>query len=256
MTFTVARSAEDASDFSEQLAALWRGFGEIAKGPNWTPQQDEGYIRRIEDSITGYVIERLNSRLTPSAETLELELNKATTQAFDGLSFEAVREQNPGWQGFAHVLQTSYMRPSLYIVAVTVGPGNTPSNLIRAFSSRNGRYESVASAGEDFKNRRLQLFMMKPFEPDEIRFLISGLCIGSPEGLTNLVLYSFDGQRLRVVWQRDSVPNAEISLVGRNITISSYEPIPNKRPWVSTLETYAQVPTGLKLLKVEHGTVQ
>ena len=242
--------------FSDQLGELWRGFGEIAKAPGWTPQQDTDYVRRIAASITGYVVERLNDHPPPQAETLELELNRVTTQVFDGLPFDAMKRQNPGWQGFAHALQTFGPSTDLYAVAVTIGPGNTPWNLIEAFGSRGGKYESVASIGDDFKNRRLRIFNLRPFEPQELRFLVSGLYIGSPEGLSKVAVYSFDGQRLRMLWQDASVPNAQISFSGTNLTISSYDSVAGKRPWISTLRTYAQVDAGLRLVGVEHRTVQ
>lgn len=253
---TGSQRHEGESAFTSHLTDLWRGFGEIAKSPGWTPQQDQAYISRIEESITGYVIERLNSRPAPSADLLEGELDRATTKAFDGLSFEVMKQQNPDWQGFAQVLQSSGPGPLLYVVAVTIGPGNTPWNLLKAFSSRRGVYESVASVGGDFKNRRLRLLELKPFEPEELRFLVSGLYVGSPEALTRIVLYSFNGERLKIIWQKDSVPNAQISLNGANLAVTSYDSVAGKRPWVSTVESYTQVITGLKLTKVQHGTVQ
>lgn len=251
------QGAEGVVELTERLAAVWQEYTAFLKLPTWTSSQEEAYIARMDLAITDYTVGRLNRSPRPSAASLELELNEATTRAFTGMSFQAIRLNNPDFTGPVVVLQESGSpASSIYVVAVSLGAGNAPWNVVRILAKQGGSYESVARTGDDFKNRRLQLFMMRPFEPDEARFLISGLYIGSPEGLTKIVLYSFDRQRLKVIWQRDSVPNAQISFAGRNVMIRSYLPTVNKRPWVSTLETYAQVPTGLKLLRVEHGTVQ
>jgi hypothetical protein len=103
---------EDLLEFTTRLTDFWQGFGEIAKSPNWTPAQDESYISRVDQSISDYVVTRLNSSPTPSATTLELELNRATASAFDGLSFEAMKQGNPAWHGFAFVLQNSPAPPA------------------------------------------------------------------------------------------------------------------------------------------------
>jgi hypothetical protein len=256
-TLSARSSAGGAPGFTERLAALWREYTDSLKRTTWTPSEEESYIDRLDQAIAEYTVQRLNSSVMPSAASIELDLNEATTRAFTGLSFEAIRLNNPAYIGPVEVLQqTSSQGGTYYIVAVSLGAGNTPWNVLRVFCKHGPSYESIVRTEDNLKNRRLRLFPMAAFEPNETRFLVSGFYIGSPETLTNMVLYSFDGQSLKVIWQHDSVPNAEISFAGSNITISSYEPSPTKHPWVSTLETYSQVRTGLKLLRVDHGIVR
>ena len=154
--------------------------------------QDESYISRVDQSISDYVVTRLNSSPTPSATTLELELNRATASAFDGLSFEAMKQGNPAWHGFAFVLQNSPAPPGEYVVIVTIGPGNTPWNVIRGFARRGGSYVSVARAGDDLKNRRLAVDRMESFGPEEVRFLVSGWLAQTP-GLWGSAISRRDG---------------------------------------------------------------
>jgi hypothetical protein len=70
--------------------------------------------------------------------------------------------------------------PGEYVVIVTIGPGNTPWNVIRGFARRGGSYVSVARAGDDLKNRRLAVDRMESFGPEEVRFLVSGWLAQTP----------------------------------------------------------------------------
>lgn len=211
----------------------------------------EAQLRRIDESIAKYVLGRLPQR--PSSSALQDELSEALAESVNGVSLDTARRT--GSPDYAFVLQDPGVPPSLYAAGYAIGYGNTYSYVVRAFARHNGSYRSVAKGSADLDSAIARARRLKSFGRHELRFLVWGLHIGSPQGLTTIVLYRFDGRSLQVLWQEDSVPAAELSFRDDDVVIHSFLRVAGKSPWPSTRRYFRQVPQGLKLLKVEHGMV-
>ncbi len=130
---------------TEHLRTLFDELRALPKMEGWTPADSEPLIGEIDNTVTAYVVNRLNSSPTPSAETLRRQLNEALVRAIRGLPSEVLRTYTgPGV--FAFACQGPRGRPSLYVIGFTIAYGHTTTNVIRAFVKEEIRYQAVAES--------------------------------------------------------------------------------------------------------------
>ena len=216
----------------------------------------------VDSAVSEYTARRLSNPERPSAPNLQQEINDALAAAIwesiFGMSagdLGAALGHNPPRFGF--VLQGAGSASDLYVTGFGFGYGNTYSASIHGFTESHGRYAVVGTAGAELDGSLPQGIVLRPFEAHELRFLAWGLHIGSPEGLTSVVLYAFDGQRLRVLWRQSSLPRAEVSIVDGQVVIESeYLVSAGKGAWERQRDVYRQVPQGLRLSKTKRWTTQ
>jgi hypothetical protein len=254
-----AQASSDRTALQGHISEFYKGLLAARRSRQWTPEEDRSRVGKIEDAVTAYLLNRVNGSPRPSCTDLEYEINDAMSQGIAGMSWKELTRGNPSVPS-ARVLQDAGTPPTIYVAAFQSEGSNRPYNAIRAFAEREGSLQLVASAGAEFKDRTLNVIKLRSFGAKELRFLVYGIYIGSPEGLTKLTVYKFDGTKLETLWNQDSVWHAEVSFSDDQIVVYSYnEGVGPKRfgpePWPSTRTYYAQTPEGLQVVKVEHGLV-
>jgi len=219
---------------------------------------------RIDETVTTYVVTRLDERPRPLPLSVEDDLNEALTTAIwesvFGLSPAAVTaaiKSNPP-QHTAFVIQGTGSASNLYAAGFRIGYGNTFSTRVHAFAPEAGMYHAVGLEGGQLDGAISGAVRLRSFGPHELRFLIWCLHVGSPEALTTVALCKFDGKQLRALWLRQNVPAAKLSFPDHQVVIQSNEvarPHNSKgRVWRYRRETYRQVVGGLELVKTDRWT--
>lgn len=249
-------SAAELSAFTQELGTLVEQLKNLPRAPGgWSPENKQPVVEKIDASITGYILQRLNSSRRPPAETLAQELNEALTRSIVGASPEEIKKSNPSFRPFAFALENPD-EPQLYAVGYAIGFGHAYDCVVRAFVRRSGRYVMMARAETDFGNRILEAVRLKSFQPAELRFLVYGSWLGSPQGLLKVVLYRFDGNALQALWEKDRLIRGEVSLQNGQVLLYYWPEQDPRKPPLYHREIYQQTPEGLKLEKVESGPVR
>jgi hypothetical protein len=246
----------ESNDLTSQLKVLFAQWKAIP-GVEWSAKS--GPIRnQVDAALSMYVARRLNDSPRPSALELQQEVNTALVEAVwesvFGLSPAAVGSTHPT---FAWVVQGGGSASDLYVASFAVGYGNVFSVSLHGFASLDGKYAPAGAAGHELDSSTPQVIRLQSFSPHELRILAWGLHIGSPEGLTSLALYSFDGHELRVLWNEDGVPQAKVRLLNNRLMIETERASSLKNEtWEHEQALYEQVPSGLKLLKTKRWTTK
>jgi hypothetical protein len=217
--------------------------------------------RHVDAALTNYMAARLGE-LQPSERSsiiqkeIERALKGAVWESVYGLSGESIDENGKSSRPpFTHVACGAGSEADLCMAVFAIGYGNVFSVSIHGFTKAADTYSSVGASGSELNGSIPQAKILPSVHSGEIRFLAWGLHIGSPEGLSTVVLYRFDGKRLQQLWRKDSVPAAEISFRDNQIVVYSYHRMAGKTRWPSRREYYRQVPKGLELVRVERGWV-
>ena len=253
-------SAADATELTVSLRGLFADWKAI---PSAEMAAKSPRIKsRIDVTLTRYVIAQLEEGPRPSAANVQGDLNKALTTAvwetIFGLSSaaaDAAMKSSPP-RPFAFVLQGSGPASDLYAAAFAIGYGNVFSTRVHAFGPRGGTYRAVNPGGSPLEGAVSDALPLRSFAGHELRLLIWSLHIGSPEGLTTVALYRFDGSALQTLWIEQNVPAAKVTLQEGLVVIESHSHAFTKDRTIFLYERrfYRQIPGGLKQVKTTRWT--
>lgn len=216
--------------------------------------------KEVDQALSSYLAKRLNTAPIPSASELQGELDGALRSAIwdsvFGLSPEAVSTTtNSSLPRFTLVLRGAGPTSNLYVAGFAVGYGNVFSVFLHGFAVFQGRYSPISTAGSELNSSIPEAVRLRPFAVHELRVLAWGLHIGSPEGLTSIVLYSFDGQQLRVLWNLPAVPHGKVSVINDQVVVESEKIVSQKEGlWEHERRDFRQVPEGLKPINIRRWT--
>jgi hypothetical protein len=217
---------------------------------------------RIDAALTTYVVGRLQESPRPPTLSLQDDLNKALKtsiwESVFGVSHAEVEEalRSNASRPLAFVVQGSGPASDLYVAAFAIGYGNVFSTRVRAFGPRGGKYRAVNSGGTPLEGAVSDMVPLRSFAPDELRFVIWSLHIGSPEGLTTVAVDKFDGSALKTLWIEENVPAAKVTLQEGLVVIESRSPVFTKDGTIFNRERtlYRQTSGGLKQEKTTRWT--
>jgi hypothetical protein len=209
---------------------------------------------RIDAELTAYVTSRLGESPRPTGLSIEGDLNKvlatATWQSVFGMSPEQVREalDSNAAMPLAHVLEGSGAASGLFAAAFAIGFGNLYSTRVHAFGRRGEHYRGFDPAVGPLDGAVSGIIALRPFAAKELRFLVWSLHIGSPEALTTVALYRFDGSALQSLWTAQNVPAAKVTLAEGLVVIESHSGSFTKEGTLFRYERrlYEQTTGGLK----------
>jgi hypothetical protein len=212
----------------------------------------------IDAALTTYVVERLRESPRPPALTLQDDLNKALKRSIwesvFGVSHAEVQEalRSNASRPLAFVAEGSDSASDLYVAAFAIGYGNVFSTRVRAFGPQGGKYRAVNPRGTPIEGAVSDMLPLRSFAPDELRFVIWSLHIGSPEGLTTVAVDKFDGSSLKTLWIEEDVPAAKVTVREGLVVIESHSRAFTKEgtnfPYQRRF--YQQVSGGLKQVKI------
>ena len=250
---------EGRSALSSQLGAL---FSEWKAIPSAEMSVRLPLVKgRVDATLTKYVVGRLEESPRPAARNIEDDINKAlataTWERIFGVSpaeVAAALEANAS-RPLAYVLEGSGQASELYAAAFAIGFGNAFSTRVHGFAPNGGGYGAVDAAGA-LDGAVSGMVALESFAPHQLRLLIWSLHIGSPEGLTTVAVYGFDGAKLQTIWVREDVPAARVTLQDGLVVIESHSHEFAKEGTIFPYERtyYRQVSTGLKRVKVTKWT--
>lgn len=244
-------SSEGPSALTVQLEGLFREWKAI---PSTQMGEKVPAIKSgIDVILTNYLIRRLDERLRPLRiqDDLNKALTTATWESVFGLSPAAVTiamKSNPP-ASLVFVMEGTGPASGLHVGAFAIGYGNTFFTCVHAFAPDAGEYHVVNSRCSQLDGRISGAVRARAFVPHELRVIVWCLHIGSPEALTSIALYRFDGNTLQTIWKRDNVPGARVTVAGSQVTIESNH-ITSVRRGIRAYQrnVFRQVPTGLKLI--------
>jgi hypothetical protein len=248
-------SGQNTAQLTGRLRAL---FGRLKSLPSTKWAGTAPAIKgQIDATLTAYVAALLARRPEPSPQRIQRDLDRgiatATWEAVFGLSPKAADADfgsNP--RRLAFVVRGSGSASDFYAAGFSVGYGNVFSTRVHAFAPQAGKYRSVGPVSK-LDGAVSGALRLRSFAPHELRVMVWCLHIGSPEALTSVALYKFDGKALQTVWLRQDVPGAKVALRGRLVVIESHWPVLHRSGATFHYEQkfYRQVPAGLKLVKTE-----
>lgn len=213
---------------------------------------------RIDTTLTSYVTKRLSERPRSLPRGLQRDLNRAITAAVwesvYGLSPDAVMaaQSSKPPRRWAFVVKGSGSTSNLYVAAFAIGYGNVFTTRIHGFApNTKGTYLAVGPVGE-LDGMVSGIVRLNPFRGG-LRFILWSLHIGSPEALTTVAFYGFNGKNLEALWSRQNVPNAKVGLQRGFVVIESHTHLLTKKGTIFRYRRifYHQVPGGLKAVKTD-----
>lgn len=251
VSFGVLREpAGSTAELASHLEALYKQWKAL---PTAGMASEVPAIKRgIDAAITAYVAARLSATARPFAQGLQYELAEALAVPLTGRSLQDITRTYPSFSMYVSVVEGVGYASPLYVVAFPIGYGNVFSTRVHAFAPQAGKYRSVGPVSK-LDGAVSGALRLRSFAPHELRVMVWCLHIGSPEALTSVALYKFDGKALQTVWLRQDVPGAKVALRGRLVVIESHWPVLHRSGATFHYEQkfYRQVPAGLKLVKTE-----
>jgi hypothetical protein len=217
---------------------------------------------RIDAALTTYVAGRLEETPRPAALDVQDDLNKAmataTWESVFGLSQAEVAAalNSNASRPLAYVVEGSGPVSDLYASAFAIGYGNVFSTRVHAFRSTGGKCRAVNPGDSPLDGAVSGAVRLTSFAAPELRLLVWSQHIGSPEGLTTIALYRFDGNALQTLWKNENVPAAKVTLQEGLVVIESHSHAFTKDGTVFSYDRrfYQQVAGGLEQVKITQWT--
>jgi hypothetical protein len=209
---------------------------------------------RVDAALTAYVTGRLEESPRPAAPDIQDNLNRAiataTWESVFGLSradVAAALRSNPP-QPLAFVVEGSGPASDLYAVAFAIGFGNQFSTRVHGVGPKGEEYRAVNPTGTPVEGAVSDMVSLKPFASHELRFLLRCLHVGSPEALTTVAVYKFDGTAVQRLWMEQNLPAAKVTVEDGLVVIESHSHAFTKGGTVFNYErtSYHQTATGLQ----------
>lgn len=250
-----AAAVGDTEVLTSRLEALFREWKALPG--NQVSARSPAIKDEIDEILVAYMIATLDKQPQPPAERIEQDLSGAqaiaTWEAVFGISPPAARaalKTNP--QHLSRIVRGDGSASGLYVAAFDIGYGNVFTTRVHGFSPAAGKYHEVKPTGE-LDGAVSGAMPLRAFDPHELRLVLWSLHIGSPEGLTTIVVYKLDKKQLRPLWLRPNIPAAEVALRQGLLIIESHSHrfVKNAPIFQYRREFYQQVPAGLKRVKVE-----
>ena len=180
---------------------------------SYTPDKLDKLTTRIRDLLTEFILSQLNQTPMVSKRALARQL-----RAVLGEYVVAQEETNTPYVsrqtlGASPIFVTAYL-----LYRGGAGAPNTKA-VVQAFVRRGAEYSAVGEVGNEFDGHGLFLTQVTAQREGEIWYLAHGVRFGASHRNLTVVLYSFDGLKLRPVWQKHDLPRGELNISDRGVEL-------------------------------------
>jgi len=180
---------------------------------SYTPDRVNALTARICNLLTEFILSQLNQTPSVSGGVLARRL-----RAVLGEYVVTEEETNTPYAsqqtlGASPVLVTAYL-----LYRGGAGAPNTKA-VVQVFVRRGAEYSVVGQVGDEFDGHGLFLNQVRAWPDAELWYLAQGVRFGASHRNLTVVLYSFDGQKLRPIWQKYDLPGGEVNITDRGIEL-------------------------------------
>lgn len=180
---------------------------------SYTPEKVNALTAKTQSLLTQYILSELDQSTGVPATLLAQRL-----RLIQGEYVVAQEETNT-----PYVSQQSLGTGPVYIVAYLIyrgGAGALDSKaMLQAFMRGRAKYILADEAGSAFDRHGLFLTQVPAHREGELWYLARGVRFGASHRNLTAVLYSFDGRKLRPIWQQRDLPRGELTITDNGIEL-------------------------------------